>query len=70
MSKHIPTILADASLDLHVAHRAQRAHQAAIAAAEDQARRELVAEGEPLSVRNLVLRQYEIATRHPVSGEE
>jgi len=61
MTRHQPTALAESSLFLHRAHAEQRAWQAKLDAAEPIARAQLAEEGKPLTVRNIVTRQYEIA---------
>jgi len=63
MAKHTATVLAEASLNLHRAHHAQRLSAQRFENAEAQAREELQAEGKPLTVRNIVTRQFEIAAR-------
>lgn len=63
MGKHTPTIIAEASLNLHKAHHDSRVWQAKLDAAEPLARAELEAEGLPLTVRNVVTRQWAIAER-------
>lgn len=63
MTKHMPTVLAEASLFTHVAHARQAARAAALDAAEAPAKAELLAEGLPLTVRNIVTRQYAIVAR-------
>lgn len=63
MTRHQPTALAEASLNLHREHVRQHAFKAKLDAAEPIAYAELEAEGKPLTVRNIVTRQYEIAAR-------
>ena len=63
MPKHMSTIIAEASLNLHKAHHDQRQWQARLASAEELAKAELLAEGLPLTVRNIVTRQWAIAER-------
>lgn len=63
MPRHLATGLAEASLFLHKQHAAQRDRVARFEAAETVARAELTAEGKALTVRNVVMRQYEIAAR-------
>ncbi len=63
MRKHTPTVLAEASLSLHRARAAQQNFNAKLAAAEETAKAELLAEGKALTVRAIVTRQYEIAER-------
>ncbi len=64
MTRHQPTALAESSLFLHRAHARQADHAARLEAAEPIARLELEAEGKPLTVRNIVTRQWEIAARN------
>ena len=63
MAKHAPTVMAEASLHLHKAHNDQRAWKAKMESAEELAKAELLAEGLPLTVRNIVTRQWAIAGR-------
>lgn len=63
MAKHAPTVLAEASLSLPAAHARIRAECKAMEAVELQAKAELTAEGKPLTIRNVVDRQYEIVKR-------
>ncbi len=63
MSKHTPTVIAEASLQLHKAHASQAAWADKLASVESVAREQLQAEGKPLTVRNIVTRQFELAAQ-------
>lgn len=63
VAKHIPTVLAEASLNLHRAHHDERAFRARLENAEQQAKQELVDEGAALTVRNVAARKWQIANR-------
>lgn len=61
MEKHLPTALAEASLALPAAHRRAWLECKRLESFELQAKAELTAEGVPLTIRNVVERQYALA---------